>query len=58
MFKFLSGRWIFTVISAVVFAYMTYVGRISGEQAMALIMLVVSFYFTRADRTPTNGGDK
>lgn len=52
MDKIFSGRWLFTVISAGVFAYMALTGKISGEQAMALIMLVVTFYFSRIDRQP------
>lgn len=54
MEKFGSGRWLFTVISALVFAYMSVTGKVTGEQAMALITMVVAFYFSM-NRT-TNGG--
>ena len=53
--KLLSGRFIFTVISALVFSQMAISGKISGEQAMSIIMLVITFYFSRTDRQQTGG---
>ncbi len=48
--KCLSGRFIFTVISAGVFAILSITGKIPAEKAVEVIMLVLVFYFTRTDR--------
>ena len=52
--KLLSGRFLFTVISAMVFAQMSISGKITGEQALIIINAVVIFYFTKQQ----NGGVK
>jgi hypothetical protein len=54
MDKLLSGRFIFTVITALIFAQMAMSGRVSSEQAMATITLVIAFYFNKN----MNGGTK
>lgn len=54
--KLTSGRFIFTVISALVFAQMAISEKISGDQAMSIIILIIGFYFNRADRQPIQGG--
>lgn len=43
--KLMSGRWIFTVSTAVVFAYCSVTGKLSNEQIISVIMLVIPFYF-------------
>lgn len=48
--KLLSGRFIFTVVSAGVFAILSITGKIPAEKAVEIIMLVLVFYFTRTDR--------
>jgi len=58
MDKLFSGRWLFTVISALVFAHMAITGKLSGEQAMSIVTLVIAFYFTKNSTQPTNGGTK
>lgn len=44
-----SGKFIFTVITALVFAWCCYAKVLNGEQAYGVIMLVVSFYFSKQD---------
>ena len=57
--KILSGRFIFTIICAGVFAILSVTGKISADKAVEVIMLVLMFYFTRTDRKPKdNGGAK
>ena len=43
--KFFSGRFVFTVVTAFVFAYVAVKGVLSGPEINAVIMLVISFYF-------------
>jgi hypothetical protein len=54
MSKLFSGRFIFTVITAIIFAQMAMTGKVSSEQAMATITLVIAFYFNKN----TNGVQK
>ncbi len=54
--KLLSGRFLFTVTCAVVFAYMCFTRYMDKNDAMQLIMMVAIFYFSKNDRnTPTKG---
>jgi len=46
--KMLSGRWILAVTSCAVFIYMTVTGKMDGDKAMAVIMLVAGFYFGKS----------
>lgn len=45
--KVSSGKLIFTVITAGVFAYSTHTKILNGEQIYGVIMLVVAFYFSK-----------
>ena len=45
--KFFSGKFIFTVITSLVFAYSVYAKILNGEQVYGVIMLVVAFYFNK-----------
>ena len=61
--KLLSGRFIFTVVSALVFAYVSLNKVISSEQIYSVITLIIGFYFGRSDRLPEqpkkdNGNEK
>ena len=47
--KLFSGKLIFTVVTAFVFAYSVHARVLNGEQAYGVIMLVVAFYFNRKD---------
>lgn len=57
LIKLLSGRFIFTVITAFVFAYSVWKESLNNEQIVAIIMLIIGFYFNRTDRNQ-NGGAK
>jgi len=48
--KFLSGRWLFTLASAVVFVLLSLAGKLPSEAVIAVIMYVVQSYFNRNDR--------
>ena len=50
--KIFSGQFVFTLATAAVFVYGVYSKIINGEQAAAIIMLVVGFYFNK----PKDGG--
>ena len=45
--KILSGRFLFTVITAIVFMWASMTGVLTNEQIVSIIMLVISFYFTK-----------
>lgn len=50
--KLLSGKFIFTVVTALVFAYATYKRLLTNEQIQGVIMLVVGAYFFRKVEEP------
>jgi len=50
--KLLSGKYFFTVVTALVFIYATHTKILTGEQVYGIIMLVVAAYFGR--RTSEN----
>ena len=54
MQKLFSGRFLFTIATAVVFLYASFNRIMNNEQIVAVILLVIGFYFNRTDRT--NGG--
>jgi amino acid permease len=56
MSKLFSGRFIFTLISAFVFAALALKGTLPQDKVMEVILLVVYAYFNRGDRVQQNGG--
>ncbi len=48
--KLLSGRWILTVISGLVFAFAVWKRILPPEAISAIITMVFVSYFDRADR--------
>lgn len=48
--KLTSGRFLFTIITAVVFAYGSFKQYIPTEKQIEIIMLIIVFYFSRTDR--------
>lgn len=49
-----GGKFIFTVVTAGIFAYAVVSKVLNGEQTYGIIMLVVAFYFSK--QTTTSGG--
>jgi hypothetical protein len=49
--KILSGRFIFTVVSAFVFAVLSLRGVLTVDKVMEIILIVIYAYFNRPDRT-------
>lgn len=45
--KVFSGKFVFTVITGLVFGYAVYSKLLNGEQVYGVIMLVVAFYFNK-----------
>lgn len=45
--KVFSGKFVFTVITSLVFGYAVYSKILNGEQVYGVIMLVVAFYFNK-----------
>ena len=50
--KLMSGKFIFTVVTALVFAYATVKGLLTNEQIQGVIMLVVGAYFFKKVEDP------
>ena len=55
--KLLSGRFIFTLVCAFVFAVLSVNKTLPVDKVMEVILVVVMAYFSRGDR-PQNGGAK
>lgn len=55
MSKLLSGRYILTLTAAAVFAVLSFNGKIDPKDAMSVIVMTFTLYFTRNDRQPTGG---
>jgi len=56
MNKLLSGRFIFTIVAAFVFAVLA-IGKIMPvDKVYEVILIVVYAYFSRQDRNQQNGG--
>jgi len=53
--KLLSGRFIFTIVCALVFAVLSINKILPVDKVMEVILVVVMAYFSRGDR-PQNGG--
>jgi len=49
--KFFSGRFVFTVITALVFAYSVYKELLTNEQIYGIITLVLAFYFSKREES-------
>lgn len=47
--KFTSGKFLFTVATAGVFVYAVVAKMLTPDQIMAIIMLVVGFYFNKTE---------
>ena len=56
--KLLSGRFIFTIVAALVFAILSVRGIMPVDKVYEIILIVVYAYFSRQDRTQPNGGAK
>jgi len=50
MVKLFSGRFLFTLIAAFVFAVLSLNGALPQDKVMEVILLVVYAYFNRGDR--------
>ena len=45
--KLSSGKWIFTIITAGVFAYMSISGKLPQDKVMEVVLIVIYAYFTK-----------
>jgi hypothetical protein len=50
LIKITGGRFIFTVVAAAVFGYMSLSGLLSSDKVMEVILIVIYAYFNRTDR--------
>jgi len=56
--KLLSGRFIFTIVTSIVFAFLAITSKLSADKVMEVILIVIYAYFNRGDRVQQNGGQK
>ena len=56
--KFTSGRFLFTLTTALVFAAKAIDKSLPIDKVSEVILLVIYAYFTRPDRKPENGGNR
>ena len=57
--KLTSGKFIFTIISGIVFAVMSITGKLPPDKTYEIIVLVVYAYFSRkSDAKADNGANK
>ena len=47
LYKLLSGRFIFTLVAAFVFAYMSVNSIINADSVKEILLIVIVFYFTK-----------
>lgn len=47
--KLLSGKFIFTVITAIVFAYSVFSKILTADQTHSIILTIVAFYFYKKE---------
>jgi len=58
MNKLLSGRFILTVVCAVVFGYCAVTMILPTDSTVSIITMVFVAYFNRADRKDKTGGEQ
>jgi hypothetical protein len=56
--KLLSGRFIFTIIVALVFAYCSVARILPIDKTHEILLIVIYAYFSRQDRVKPDGGAK
>ena len=58
--KLISGKFLFTLISAGVFAYMSIAGKLPQDKVMEVVLIVIYAYFTKPAQQPKdeNGTSK
>lgn len=56
--KLLSGRFIFTVVAASVFAILSVNKTLPVDKVYELILIVIYAYFSRQDRSNKDGNPK
>lgn len=56
--KLLSGRFLFTIVSAWVFGWLAMTGTLSTDKVMEVVLIVIYAYFNRPDRPNQIGGVK
>jgi len=57
MYKITSGRFIFTVIAAGVYAYLAINGILKEDRVMEILLIVVYAYFSRPRIDPSGNGN-
>jgi hypothetical protein len=56
MYKVTSGRFVFTIVAALVYARLAMTGALKEDRVMEILLIVVYAYFSRP-RTDNNGNN-
>jgi hypothetical protein len=56
--KLVSGRWIFTIIGAIVFAVLSMTNKLPSDKVVEILMIIILSYFNKGDRNQNGGGAK
>lgn len=56
MYKITSGRFVFTIVAALVYARLAMTGALKEDRVMEILLIVVYAYFSRP-RTDNNGNN-
>jgi hypothetical protein len=56
MIKLLSGRFIFTIVAALVFAYCAIKGILAPDKIYDILQVVIVAYFVKGAAQSNNGG--
>lgn len=54
--KLLSGRFILTIVTAIIFLYTAIRNIMPQDKVVEIVIMVFILYFTRNDRKPNGGG--
>ena len=54
--KLSSGKWFITVVTTLVFAYLSIKGTLATDKVMEVVLIVIYAYFTKQPTGGTNGG--
>jgi hypothetical protein len=57
MSKIFSGRFLFTLIAAIVFLLLSLNGRLPVDKVNEIILLIIYAYFNRGDRNGNGKGE-
>lgn len=56
--KLIDLKSIITIILVLVFSFLTIVGKITPDQFLPILTMIITFYFAKKDNTAENNAEK